>query len=160
MITIVEVMKAVSGMAEGLFGAPPVTKDIREGFPRPCTYLSLLSSRTAREGGLRHDTADLELVRFAARTDQGWIDLLRAQAALTEALDRPIRVSDGFSVLAEEIDFDPVREDMALYCTFSVEWYQLRDEDEDPAGSGDPMEILTVNNDEIYAKVSDCDGTA
>lgn len=143
MITIVDVMRAVSRTAEAVFGAPPVTKDLREGFARPCTKLSLLYSDVSREGKLRHETAELELVRFAARTDRGWIDLLRAQAVLTEALERPIRVDEQFHLVAEEVDFDPVREDMALYCTFRVEWYQ-----EIPAGeeeNPDLMDTLDIN---------------
>ena len=146
MITIVEIIRAVSGMVETVFGTPPTTKDIREGFERPCTYLSELYSDVSREGKLRHETAQLELVRFAARTDRGWIDLLRAQAALTEALERPIRVDEQFHLVAEEVDFDPVREDMALYCTFSVEWFQ--DTDATPAeGSTDPMLQLDINGE-------------
>ena len=149
MITIVDVMRAVSRTAETVFGAPPVTKDLKEGFPRPCTKLSLLYSDVSREGALRHETAELELVRFAARTDRGWIDLLRAQAALTEALERPIRVDESFHLVAEELDFDPVREDMALYCTFSVEWFQ-----EIPAGEEENpslMDTLEMNGGTIAA---------
>lgn len=143
MITIVDVVRAVSRTVEAVFGAPPVTKDLKEGFARPCTKLSLLYSDVSREGALRHETAELELVRFAARTDRGWIDLLRAQAALTEALERPIRVDEQFHLVAEEVDFDPVREDMALYCTFSVEWFQ-----EAPAGEEENpslMDTLEIN---------------
>lgn len=149
MITIVDVMRAVSRTAEAVFGAPPVTKDLKEGFERPCTKLSLLYSDVSREGALRHETAELELVRFAARTDRGWIDLLRAQASLTEALERPIRVDEQFHLVAEELDFDPVREDMALYCTFSVEWFQ-----EIPAGEEENpslMDTLEMNGGTIAA---------
>ena len=151
MITIVEIIRAVSGMVETVFGTPPTTKDIREGFERPCTYLSELYSDVSREGKLRHETAQLELVRFAARTDRGWIDLLRAQAALTEALERPIRVDEQFHLVAEEVDFDPVREDMALYCTFSVEWFQEAPEDDWRGGSKDEMEVLEVD-EEVWAE--------
>lgn len=151
MITIVEIIRAVSGMVETVFGTPPTTKDIREGFERPCTYLSELYSDVSREGKLRHETAQLELVRFAARTDRGWIDLLRAQAALTEALERPIRVDEQFHLVAEEVDFDPVREDMALYCTFSVEWFQEAPEDDWRGDSKDEMEVLEVD-EEVWAE--------
>lgn len=154
MITIVDVMRAVSRTAETVFGAPPVTKDLKEGFPRPCTKLSLLYSDVSREGALRHETAELELVRFAARTDRGWIDLLRAQAALTEALERPIRVDEQFHLVAEELDFDPVREDMALYCTFSVEWYQEAPEDDWRGEAKDDMEVLEVDG-EVWAEPDD-----
>ena len=145
MITIVEVIRAVSRTAEAVFGAPPVTKDLREGFARPCTKLSLLDTQVTREGKLRHETAQLELVRFAARTDRGWIDLLRAQAVLTEALERPIRVDEQFHLVAEEVDFDPVREDMALYCTFSVEWYQEAPDGEEE--NPNLMDTLDINGD-------------
>ena len=146
MITIVEVIRAISETVEALFGAPPVTKDLKEGFSRPCTKLSLLDTQVTREGKLRHETAELELTRFAARTDRGWIDLLHAQAALTEALEKPIRVDEQFHLVTEDVDVDPVREDMALYCTFSVEWFQ--DTDATPAeGSTDPMLQLDINGE-------------
>ena len=159
MITIVDMVRAVSGVAERVFGAPPTTKDVREGFTRPTTYLTPVAMRTERQGGLRHDSADLELVYFAQRTDRGWIDLLRAQEKLADALCAPIPVTDSFHLLAEEVAFDAVREDMALYCTFSVETYQQLDEADD-GGSREAMERLKLNNIEYDESEGDANGTA
>ena len=39
MNTMINVIRAVSGLVEQVFGAPPTTKDITEGFNRPCTYV-------------------------------------------------------------------------------------------------------------------------
>ena len=39
MTDIVDVIRAVSELVERVFGAPPITKDITEGFDLPCTYV-------------------------------------------------------------------------------------------------------------------------
>ena len=39
MITIVDTIRALSALIEMLFGEPPTTKDITEGFTVPCTYI-------------------------------------------------------------------------------------------------------------------------
>ena len=150
MITIVDLVRGLSEMIEDLFGAPPVTKDLQEGFDRPCTFLTPILTDAVREGDLRHETVQLELVRFGARTSRGWVDLLHAQAALTEALERPVRVDNRFHLLAEETEFDLDRDDMVLTCTFEVQTFQLREEDED-GGSRDMMESLEMNGGTIAA---------
>lgn len=157
MIGTAEVIRALSGLVEAVFGAPPVTKDIREGFARPCTYLTPTDSRTERMGGLLHTTTELELVRFGAKSWKGWRELLRAQDALTAALLEPVEAEESFHLLAEDTDFDLVREDMALYCTFSVQYFQDRPE---PGGSGggEPMEHLQVTMEET-AGLADGAGT-
>lgn len=148
MITVTDVIKAVSGLCEDLFGAPPVTKDLREGFQRPCCYLTPTDIRRERMGGLRRETVELELVRFAEQTHKGWLSLMQAQAALGEVLETPIPVAEAFHLAAEDVDFDAVREDMALYCTFTVEYVQQLPASvtEDPEGSADLMKSLQLND--------------
>ena len=71
MITIIDTIRALSDWIEGLFGEPPTTKDITEGFERPCTYIQPGTLDTAVEGGLRHDTYTMDVIRFASRTRSG-----------------------------------------------------------------------------------------
>ena len=39
MIGLTNCIRAVSAIVETTFGEPPTTKDITEGFDRPCTYV-------------------------------------------------------------------------------------------------------------------------
>lgn len=64
MTDIVDVIRAVSELVERVFGAPPITKDITEGFDRPCTYVQPTLMQTSLEGGLRHDSYSIEIIRF------------------------------------------------------------------------------------------------
>lgn len=64
MNTMINVIRAVSGLVEQVFGAPPTTKDITEGFNRPCTYVQPTLMQTSLEGGLRHDSYSIEIIRL------------------------------------------------------------------------------------------------
>lgn len=125
MITIVETIRALSQVVETVFGEAPTTKDITEGFTRPCTYIqpALLETETAR--GLRHDTYQIEIIRFEAAKRPGYLHLLEAQRKLTEALERPVPVSDAFVLYPEDLEFELRRDEMSLTASFAVENYQL-----------------------------------
>ena len=60
MTDIVDVIRAVSELVERVFGAPPITKDITEGFDLPCTYVQPTLMQTSLEGGLRHDSYSID----------------------------------------------------------------------------------------------------
>lgn len=81
-ISIIDTIRGLSGLIESLFGEPPTTKDITEGFTRPTTYIQPVYSETAREGELQHDTHELELIRFGERTRAGYLSLLEWEAKL------------------------------------------------------------------------------
>lgn len=125
MITVVDVIRALSGVVESITGSPPTTKDVTEGFDRPSTWIRPLTIHPESARGLRRDYLEMELVYFATRSWRGWKELLRVQAALAEALTRPVAVSETFALYPEELEFVPSREDMTLTCTFSLENYQL-----------------------------------
>ena len=114
MITIIDTIRALSDWIEGLFGEPPTTKDITEGFDRPCTYIQPGALDTAVEGRLRHDTYTMDVIRFATQTRSGWLELLEWQVKLTEALEQPIPVRDLFVLYPEDVTFAPGREDRVL----------------------------------------------
>ena len=137
MIGLTEVIAAVSGMLEGLFGAPPATKDRVEGIPRPFTRLTPYDTTLERDGSLRHEVYYLEIVRYGESSAKGWLQLLRDHKALTAALEGPILVTEGFHVLPDDIDFDLDRDTMTLTATFGVEMWQ-----EVPPGAEENLELM------------------
>ena len=125
MTTITDVIRAVSGMVERLFGEPPNSKDITEGFERPCTYVHTTGTDVDRPGDMRHDVIHMQIVRFSERSYMGWAELLRYQEALTIALLEPIPVDDMFYLYPEDVSIDLRRDEMAMFADFSVENFQL-----------------------------------
>lgn len=144
MITIIDTIRALSDWIEGIFGEPPTTKDITEGFDRPCTYVQPAVIQSSVEGGMRHDTYEIEIIRFAARTREGYLELLDYQSRLVDVLEKPIPVGDMFLLYPEDVDFSLQREDMLLIATFSVENIQVLPVEEPE----DTMEILAINGKE------------
>ena len=140
MITIVDTIRALSDLVETLFGEAPTTKDITEGFDRPCTYIQPVDIQSDRTETLRHDIYAMELIRFATRSHQGWAELLHAQEVLAEALSRPIPVSGSFSIYPQDVSFSLRREDMVLLCSFTLENIQAIEADQDK----DWMETATL----------------
>ena len=141
MKTIIDVIRALSGLIETVTGEPPTTKDVTEGFDRPCTWIRPLSSEPEAVRGLRRDAYQIEIVYFAARSWKGWKTLLEVQTALEAALTQPVLLSDTFAIYPEDLELIPSREDMTLSCTFALENFQLLP----PADAGLPdMEDLSV----------------
>lgn len=145
MITVIDTIRAVSALVEDLFGEPPTTKDVTEGFTRPCTYVQPTLLDTAVEGGLRHDSFTVEIIRFAQRSRKGYLELLAYQEQLTEALENPIPVEEEFLLYPEDVSFSLRREEMTLVATFSVENFQLLPDGEADA---ETMELLNWNGKE------------
>lgn len=144
MNTMIDVIRAVSGLVEQVFGDPPTTKDITEGFDRPCTYVQPTLMQTSLEGGLRHDHYSIEIIRFGPRTRDGWLDLLEAQASLAETLENPIPISSTFFLYPEEVNFDLRRDEMTLITSFDVDIFQIRTEAD---ATKEFMEELTIRKD-------------
>lgn len=140
MRTIIDTLHAVSGLVEALFGEPPTSKDIHEGFTRPCTYVQPILMRAENSGNLRLDTFEIQIIRLAERAETGYLELLQYQATLREALEEPIKVSDSFFIYPEEVSFELNREDMALVTSFEVTNVQFRPE----TGEEDYMEDLEI----------------
>ncbi len=144
MIGLTDCIRAVSALVETTFGEPPTTKDITEGFDRPCTYVQPAVIQSSVEGGMRHDTYEIEIIRFAARTREGYLELLDYQSRLVDVLEKPIPVGDMFLLYPEDVDFSLQREDMLLIATFSVDNLQVLPVEEPE----DTMEILAINGKE------------
>lgn len=125
MITVIEVIKALSGVVESVTGSPPTTKDVTEGFDRPSTWIRPITIQPEMAHELQRDYLQMEIVYFATRSWMGWRELLHVQAGLAAILTRPVMVNEDFAIYPENIEFEPSREDMTLVCTFDLENYQL-----------------------------------
>ena len=106
MRTIIDSIRAVSGLVEHLFGEPPTTKDIHEGFTRPCTYVQPIMIQAEKSGDLLLDTFEIQIIRLAEKSEIGYLDLLHYQAELREALEEPVPVSEDFNLYPEDVSFD------------------------------------------------------
>ena len=141
MRTIIDVIKAVSGLIETEFGMPPTTKDIRKGFSRPCFYVEPYQIRCGNAGDMRDDIFGIRIFYFSERAETGYLDLLEKQTVLRDILEDPIVISEDFYLYPEDLDFELQREDMALIASFTVENVQLP-EDTD---TSELMEELNIN---------------
>lgn len=145
MVTIVETIRAVSDVLETVFGDAPTTKDITRGFDRPCTYLQMTNAETEKTGDARHDTYMFQIIRFAERTDVGYLSLLEDQGKLAEALEKPVVVEEFFFLYPENVSFELRRDEMVLLTSFSVDNFQvLPDEDT----GAETMETLNLRRKE------------
>lgn len=120
MITIIDTIRGISEWIEENFGEPPTTKDIQEGFDRPCTYVQPVEMSTSRESELRVDEYTIEITRFAEKSSEGYLELLDYQRQFTDLLERPIPVSDSFLLYPEEVEFELDRDDMFLAVSFEL----------------------------------------
>lgn len=145
MIYLNDIIKGLSGAVESAFGKPPITKDIREGFERPCTYLDLVDMTIGRESLLEHSEMTFELVYFSNNSHSGFLDLVNAQKKMHELFTNPIRISDFFCVYAEETEFELDRDEMYVVCRFELEVFQKVDDFADE-GSNENMELLDINH--------------
>lgn len=143
MRTIKDVIRAVSGLVERTFGAPPTTKDIREGFDRPCAYVQPVLIQAEGGGPVLEDTFGLEIIYLAPRRESGYLQLLDYQGKLREVLSGPVPVSEGFFLYPEDVGFRLDREDMALVTGFTLHNVQLRPDPEDEGV--EDMKELEIN---------------
>lgn len=152
MITIIDVIRALSGVIEEVTGSAPTTKDVTEGFDRPCTWVRPLDIQPEAARGLQRDYLDMEIVYFAPRSWEGWKTLLKVQADFAAVLTNPVPVSDTFLLYPEDLEFVPSREDMTLVCTFSLENYQLLPPED---GSLPDMEVLELETEDPDGRTYD-----
>lgn len=125
MIGIIDTIRGLSEWIEENFGEPPTTKDLLEGFDRPCTYIQPVDMSTSKESQLRVDEFTIEIIRFSEQSYDGYLELLDYQEKFTDLLEQPVPVSDSFLLYPEEVTFELDREDMALLVSFDVQNIQL-----------------------------------
>lgn len=147
MITIIDTIRGISDMIEENFGEPPTTKDIQEAFDRPCTYVQPVNISTSKESELRVDEYTIEIVRFAERSYDGYLELLQYQTVFTELLENPIPISESFYLYPEEVEFELDRDDMYLSVTFEASNIQIVDDNTD-APTMEELELEQENRSE------------
>ena len=125
MIGIIDTIRGLSEWIEENFGEPPTTKDLLEGFDRPCTYIQPVEMSTSKESQLRVDEFTIEIIRFSEQSYDGYLELLDYQEKFADLLEQPVPVSDSFLLYPEEVTFELDREDMALLVSFDVQNIQL-----------------------------------
>lgn len=152
MISLIDVIRGLSGWIEANFDEPPTTKDITEGFSRPCTYVQPIEISSQSESDLLHDTFRFEIIRFSDLSYRGYLSLLNYQKKFSELLAVGyIPINSQFMIYPTEIDFELDREDMYLSVTFSVDNYQLMTiTDTHPA-----MDKLLIDNQTAYEEDDD-----
>lgn len=145
MIHLKDIIKGLSNAVEDVFGSPPTTKDIREGFERPCTYLDLVDISVGRECLLEHSELTFELIYFAENSHIGYLQLLNAEKVIKELFANPIRIDEEFFVYAEDLEFELDRDEMYVVCRFSFDIFQKIDDFVDD-GSDQNMDTLDVSH--------------
>lgn len=131
MITLIDTIRGISECIEETFGEAPVTKDVQEGFDRPCTFVEPVDLATSLESELRVDEITIEITRFSEFSYKGYLELLEYQKTLSELLLKPIPVSETFYLYPEDVEFELDRNDMFLVCSFALNNIQLVEAGED-----------------------------
>lgn len=158
-VTIVDTLRAVSLLVERTFGEAPTTKDIHEGFDRPCSYVQPILIDSEKSGGLIMDRYEIQIIRFATRSETGYLELLQWQEALRDALEEPVAVytedtivdgatvpgtASDFFLYPEDISYSLDRDDMALVVSFTVENVQPYEEPDDGSETMTELELKNV----------------
>lgn len=148
MITIIDCLKALSMAIEDEFGAAPITKDIQEGYDRPGTYVYPTAVQSNIEGELLHDSYTFEITRFSEDDYFGYLELLEYKTRLQTLLGRSVSVSDSFMMYPVDQSFSIDTADYALTVSFTVDNYQLID---DETGETEPELMLELYHREENA---------
>lgn len=147
MITVIDVIRGISEMIEENFGEPPTTKDITEGFDRPCTYVQPTDLSVSKESLLKWDEMSFQIIRFATSDYAGYLELLRYQAEFSELLINPIEIDETFYIYPENVEFELRRDEMLLIVSFDINNFQVIEETEEH-GSSELMETLDLDLEE------------
>lgn len=147
MITIIDIIRGLSEMIEENFGEPPTTKDITEGFERPCTYVQPTDLSVSKESLLKWDEMSFQIIRFAMSSYAGYLELLQYQAELSGLLINPIEIDETFYIYPENVEFELRRDEMLLIASFDINNFQLIEEAEGH-GSSELMETLDLDIEE------------
>lgn len=143
-VTIVDTLRAFSLLVKREFGEYPTTKDIHEGFARPCSFVQPILIEADKSGTLITDQYSIQIIRFATKSETGYLELLQWQETLREALEDPVAVytapsedtppqETDFLLYPENVSFEINREDMALIVTFTIDNAQVGDDAEETA---------------------------
>ena len=143
MITLANIMKAITIEVRNTLGVKANDRDIEEGFDRPSFYLDVdgISDSNIGDEGYRYDTYDLVLYFFAEKRKTGFLDVLNAREKLRELLDSRIECEGGFGITFDDVEHTINKADKSLITKFSVLAVQRK-----PDTSTEPyMEDLDFN---------------
>ena len=160
-VTLIDTLRAVSLLVTRTFGAAPTTKDIHEGFTRPCSYVQPILIQSEKNGRrFVLDRYTIQIIRLATKSETGYLELLQWQETLREVLEDPIAVyteptmengnavaptATEFYLYPDDVSFDLDRDDMALVVSFTIENAQVEDDAEETAA--ELMQNLEIDLD-------------
>lgn len=129
MVTIIEIIKAVTSTLETVFpDVEVVNMDISKGYPRACLYVDVDSGSDSIVGGFLEQTHTLTICYFAEQIEKGFLDLLKARNRFSEMLGEPINVFDDFYIQPSNIVYEVSHLDMALKVSFEIQTVQEPEE--------------------------------
>ena len=152
MYTVINVIKALSGLIETNFPNYPVNdRDIEEGFDRPSYFIDI--ENTVAENITQYlirESCDLKLYFFAEDNYHGFLALLQMRAQLLDLLRRPLRITNDDNktvghVLFTNVAAEVYKADKTLECTLASEWVQQRPDSE--TSGWNPELIMNLNMD-------------
>lgn len=152
MYTVINVIKALSGLIETNFPNYPVhDRDIEEGFVRPSYFIDI--EETVAENVTQYlirESCQLKIYFFAENNYHGFLNLLQMRASLLDLLRMPLPVTDDNNevvghILFTDVSAEVFKADKALECSLSSEWVQQRPESETSGPSNYNIEDLETN---------------
>ena len=110
MYTVINVIKALSGLIETNFPEYPVNdRDIEEGFDRPSYFIDI--EETVAEHITQYlirETCQLKLYFFAENNYHGFLALLQMRSQLLDLLRRPLPVTNDDEDVVVFVETDAV----------------------------------------------------
>jgi hypothetical protein len=116
------------------------SKDISEGYPRPCLYVDFDDVHTAASGAmLRERTVPVIIYYFPTDRNKHKIELLDVQETLESAFVGHFTIEDG--VVVQIFDVSSVKVDGVLQVSFDIYTLEVKD---DAGESGPDMLELSI----------------
>lgn len=142
MISSMEIIKAFSNLLREAYGQLIKDVDIEKNIPRPCIVIEVDGIESSKAAVMYEgDAIDMSIYFFHEQRHSGYAELLDCQRKLRGLLDKPVEVSAGFFVVAENLTFTINKSDKVLIAAFTIYMVQEVIENDDD----EPMEELEVN---------------
>lgn len=122
MITLANIMKAITIEVRNTLGVKVNDRDIEEGFDRPSFYLDVEDMQDGSIGdeGYRYDTYNLTLYFFAENIKKGFVDIINAREKVRNLLAGRIECEGGFGITFDDVEHTVNMADKTLITRFSV----------------------------------------
>lgn len=119
-ITVIDIISAISNTIRSM-GYPLKDVDITKEIPRPCLVVeadNITDNKTAT--GLAGEQISLSVYYFAQRREKGYLELLKCQKDIKAHLSKPLKITAGFYVTIDDMEFIVNKSDMSLIATFEI----------------------------------------